>query len=175
MHATRHPPGLKAAPGNWGAAWRMGALCAALCTPVSAAWAGTAQVTWVEPERYTDIGRNAVDRERVLATLAEHLEKLAARLPAGQTLQVDVTDVDLAGEVHPYGRWAWDDVRVLRGTTDWPRVSLRWTLRGADGGTLRQGQDELSDMAYLFRSNPGHLGPEKRLFQRWFSARFEAP
>lgn len=148
-------------------------LCAALSP--TAAWAGNASVSWVEPDRFSDIGRNAVDRERVLAQLGDYLGKLSARLPQGQTLKVEVTDVDLAGEINPFGAWRWDDVRVLRGRVDWPRISLRWTLSAADGSTLRQGQDDLSDMAYFFRPQPEHLGHEKRLLKRWFDERVATP
>jgi Protein of unknown function (DUF3016) len=99
--------------------------------------AGTAEVTFVEPERFTDAGNTAMDRERALKTLGDHLRKLAARLPDGQTLRVEVLDVDLAGEQRSLSPNA---TRVMRGNDDWPRLRLRWSLVEA-GRALRTGED----------------------------------
>ncbi len=91
----------------------------------------------------------------------------------GQTLKVDVLDVDLAGEVRPGAR-AWD-VRVLRGSVDWPRITLRWSLEGA-GQTSRSGEAVVQDMAYLTRIAPPLAGTslvyERRMLAEWFRAQF---
>ena len=130
--------------------------------------AGQVDVTWVQPETYADIGRSAIDRDRTLQSLGEHLHKLAQRLPDGQVLKIAVTDLDLAGEIRP---WGWHDVRVLRGRADWPHMSLRYTL-SADGRTLKSGDAKLSDMSYLQRPREGELGYEKRMLDDWFKAEF---
>ena len=133
--------------------------------------AGRAEVSWVEPERFVDIGRNGVDRDRTLRTLGEHIAKLAGQLPDGQVLKLQVTDVDLAGEVEPL---SWNQLRILRGRADWPQMSLRFSLAGSDGRVLDSGEARLSDMAYLMRTRDGDLGYEKRMLDDWFKARFGA-
>jgi hypothetical protein len=148
------------------AAMLLGAL---VCAP---ALAGKVDVTFVEPEQFVDAGRNAVDRERHLRTLAAHLQAAGERLPAGQVLTVEVTDVDLAGT---QDHFRFNEVRVLRGRADWPRMSLRWTLQRADGSRT-QGEERLADMGYLMTSsrlNPQEaLGFERRMLDRWLVERF---
>ena len=64
------------------------------------AFAATSEVTWTDYKSYRDIdegndGRKQF-RERIFKDFEEHFAKLAATLPAEQTLKIDVTDVDLA-------------------------------------------------------------------------------
>lgn len=136
--------------------------------------AGTAEVRFVEPERFSDAGRNPFDREQALAALTTHFNQLAQRLPDGQRLRVEVLDLDLAGEqILRRG----SEVRVMRGAADWPQMRLRWTLEQG-GTTLKSGEDRLSDLAYLSgraapASSEGAFPHEKRLLTQWFRAQFE--
>ena len=144
----------------------------ALARPAYAA--GSADVRFVEPERFSDAGRNPADRERALAALGEHLKSLAARLPDGQRLKVEVTDVDLAGEeVMRAGR----ELRVLRGAADIPRIQLRWTLEQGSSA-LKSGEERLTDLGYISARLPlarmqGDLPYERYLLTEWFRAQFE--
>jgi hypothetical protein len=154
----------------------------ALALPLlAAAWlagpaqaAGTVQVRFIEPERFTDLSFSTLDRERELQEIADHLRQLGQRLPEGQTLNIEVLDVDLAGETWPR---AAGEVRILRGRTDWPTIRLRWTLQQGDR-TLASGEDRVTDMSYLTGLPPnvrlGALPYEKRMLERWFGERFEA-
>jgi hypothetical protein len=134
------------------------------------AWAsGRISVKWIEPEKFSDAGRSAFDRERTLQSLEQHLQDLSKRLPSGQVLTLEVTDLELAGEIEPFGRFH-QDVRVLRGGADWPRIALRYTL--ADGArTLKSGEAHLSEPHYFFRTlrgtQSGALGYEKRMLDEW--------
>ena len=141
-------------------------LCAAAVPPAHAA--GSVEVQWLDPAQYSDAGRSAIDRERVTRILAAHLQKLGRLLPDGQVLKLQVTDLDLAGEIEPF---RWHDLRVLRGRADWPQMSLRYTL-SADGRTLKTGDARLQDMGYLFTTQQGDLGYEKRMLEQWFKATF---
>ncbi len=144
----------------------------AMARPAQAA--GTAEVRYVEPERFSDAGRAPFDREQALASLTAHLHQLAQRLPDGQRLRIEVLDLDLAGEqILRRG----SDVRVMRGAADWPQIHLRWTLE--QGGTaLKSGEDRLSDLGYLSgrtsaAASEGAFPHEKRLLTQWFRAQFE--
>lgn len=139
---------------------------------------GVVTVNFVKSDAYSDIGRGVVDRERHLAILADHFKALGRQLPDGQVLAIEVLDVDLAGDIWPTRRF--DDLRVLKGSADWPRMHLRWTLQSA-GRTLRAGDDRLSDMAYLTHGSrlgmTQALAHDLRMLDDWFGRTFtpEAP
>lgn len=140
----------------------------ALAAGSAAQAAGTVQVHFVKPENFADVGDRAYRAEDHLKALERVLVEVAApRVPDGQTLRLDVLDVDLAGEVRPGGR-AWD-TRVMRGRADWPRITLRWALDG------QRGEAVIQDMAYLQRVPPAHdgaLAHERRMLDEWFRERF---
>jgi hypothetical protein len=147
-------------------------IAASLGAPSVSLAAGQVQVTWIEPEKFADIGRGVLDRERSLRTLADHLQALGSRLPDGQSLNIEVTDVELAGELEPFTRFH-QEVRVLRGRADWPRISLRYTLSQGER-MLARGAADLSDPNYLYRSprlDQGHsLAYEKRMLDDWLTS-----
>ena len=150
--------------------------CAALLA-TAPALAGTAAVQFVNPDTYTDIGPRR-DADVVQQQLRQILETLATkRLPAGQTLRLAITDVDLAGEIPPAMRLL-HDVRVMGNRPDWPRISLRYTLQDGDR-VLAEGSDVVSDMAYLMRSTRAvshqRLPYEQRMLSNWFDSRFTKP
>lgn len=169
-----------------GAAWVAAFALAAATLPAHAA--GKVEVSYVQPEQFTDAGTGARERERTLRALTRHFEQLARRLPDGQTLRVEVLDVDLAGFVRPFGV---HELRVLRGGADWPHMTLRYTLasgcpqaaagakEACAGRTIKAGEDQLADLNYLFyRSGISDLGGElpyeKRMLDHWFGATFAA-
>lgn len=148
------------------------ALCLTLLT--GAALAGTAEVSFVHPDRFADAGRGR-DAEQVQATLSRHLQALAvAQLPDGQSLTVEFTDIDLAGRLRPLPRGG-QDIRVLTGGADWPRLALHYQLN--KGTTiLATGDEDLADMAYLqhrtLLRDSAALPFEQRLLSEWFTRRF---
>lgn len=139
------------------------------------AGAADADVRFVAPERYRDAGDSARERERTTAALTAAFKAVAATLPAGQTLRIEVKDVDLAGtpQLTPRG-----ELRVLRGGADWPRLDFAWTLESG-GRVLRQGEESLADLDYQQTPLPRYGGAalpyEQRLIERWAAQRFAAP
>lgn len=148
------------------------AVAALLLAAAGAQAAGRAEVRYIAPERYADAGFGALELERTQRVLTSHFERLARRLPDGQVLRVDVTDVDLAGEVDTL---ALHRVRVLGQLPDAPRLGLKFELRQGER-LLVQGEERLTDLAYLDhgralrRDEP--LAYEGRLLERWFDERF---
>ena len=139
----------------------------------SVAWAGT-EVQFSKPDQYTDVPFNPQERDDVLKELSRHFEKLGASLPSGQTLKIDVTDVDLAGRENPSLR-AGQDIRVMNGRVDWPRMRLHYVLE-QDGKVIRSGDAALSDMSYLTRINHyfsnEKLRYEKLMIDDWYGDTF---
>lgn len=145
----------------------LAAIGAALLLAAANACAG-ATVTYVHPEKMTDVPRYPSERQQMELTFREHLEQLSARLPAGQQLAVEFLDIDLAGDVFP--RVPVQDVRVLKGRADWPRMHLRWRIE-QDGAVLRSGERELADPNYLMNSSRYERDlytHEKDMLDTWF-------
>lgn len=151
---------------------RQSVLAAVLLAAAASASAG-ATVTFVQPEKFTDVPFTTWEREQVLKDLQAHFDKLAAKLPAGQQLKVEVTDIDLAGETWP-NRFQGRDIRIMKGGADWPRISLSYTITEGDQ-VVKSGQDNLADMAYQFNmtryGGDDALRYEKRLLDDWFRDR----
>jgi len=144
-------------------------LAAAALLSATAAWADVS-VTFVKPEDYADVPRNAIDRERTLKEFSDYFASLNKKLPPGQDLKIEVLDIDLAGRLYPRRNGA-DDIRILRGGADWPHMHLRYTLE-QDGKVLRSGDEQLSNMAYEMRLNRYSDGDplryEKQMLDDWF-------
>jgi hypothetical protein len=169
---------LSVRPSRWQAlaSWVVAAIAAAsaLVLATSAHGAGTVNVQFVEPQRFADAGPTAWDRERHLASLQKHMAHWQARVPDGQTLQLEVLDLDLAG-------WSWPqagrDLRIVSGRADAPSIHLRWSLKAADGRVLQSGTERIVDLGYFdtaawLNRYDSDLPYEKRLLDRWFGNTF---
>jgi hypothetical protein len=148
---------------------------ALLLATAAAHASGGVQVSFVQPDRFVDAEDARRDATDNLRRLKSYLEERGRRYVAdGQTLIIEVLDVDLAGEVR-FDRRRMDDVRVLRGMADWPRITLRYTLETA-GQPARHAEQTVYDMAYLQRMNrytsDEPLRYEKPMLDAWFDAQF---
>ncbi len=140
--------------------------------------AGTAcaavTVTFSNIDKYTDMPRFDRDRQEVLNHIEDHFKKLAAGMPAGQDLKVDVLDVDLAGRIPPHRT---EDIRVLKGMADWPRMTLRYSIE-ENGKVLASGTDSIADMTYMDHLNrysrSDALRYEKKMIDDWFKTTVSA-
>lgn len=149
------------------------AVALAALAGVAAVHAGV-DVTFVEPDRFTDIGFMPATRREVLERLDAHLQAWGTRhLRDGETLAVSVLDVDLAGDVRPGPR---DDVRVLLGGADVPRIRLRYAL-AVGGRPVAVGEEWLVDLDYLDRRTSIRadepLFYERRMLDDWLASRVE--
>ena len=132
-------------------------------------------VSFVHPEHFIDAQHAKGESDQPLLGIAQHLQWLGERyLPAGQTLRIEVLDVDLAGSERFLTR-AGREVRIDNGRADWPQIKLRYVLQ-ANGSTLQQGEEVVSDMNYLNHINSYSDGDplryEKLMLEEWFRGRF---
>jgi hypothetical protein len=141
---------------------------------LAAAAQADVQVNFVKPETFIDIKDNFGFRDPdVLKGIEKHLVEQAQKYLPGRDVRINVTDVDLAGQVEPLGRsWTW--VRVMR-TVTLPSISLNYEVRDGDK-VVKQGEATLRDMNYQdgFNSYFGSetLRYEKRMIDRWFKDEF---
>jgi len=141
---------------------------------------GVVSVSFIEPSRFIDAKDRSGDATSSLKQIEEYLQYLGKRyLPDGQQLKIEITDVDLAGELRP-SRSLTEQFREVRGRADWPRIDLRYSLVGPDGKELRSGQESLRDMDYTnqipsYGANYEPMRYEKQLLEHWMKMRFTAP
>lgn len=147
----------------------------------SAATAADVKVNFIAPERFYDAslygGYGAHRYERTVKELEKIFQELATRyLGPGEQIAIDVLNVDLAGEYHPYSLYAYD-VRMMTEIT-WPRIRLRYVLTRPNDAPL-SGEEVLIDQNYMtfsgFRSGGSRtLSYERVMLDRWFKSRFAA-
>lgn len=144
----------------------------ALALAGGSAFAGTAEVRFIHPERFADLGTYRADDRANMDTLAHYIQELATQLPPDQVLKVDVLDVDLAGEPRdiPNGR-----LRIARDAS-FPVIQLRYTLESG-GQVLRTGEQRITDLNYRHHIRQAgyattSLYYEKHMLADWFRREF---
>ncbi len=155
-------------------------VAAGTAVAATAAVAGTVDVRFVAPEKYTDASYSSPvagesDRAQVLRDIDQHLQRLATRgLAPTDNLKVEVLDIDLAGHFPPLGAGG-SEVRVVTDVTG-PRIRLRYNLMRDGAATVSGGEEVLSDLNFMVPSNRYSSGDrlryEKVLLDRWFERRF---
>jgi len=154
------------------------AICGAVLLSSPITCAGETKVSFIEPENFTDarLNRPSGGADRiVLSTMERHLQQLGERcLPAGQSLDVRILDIDLAGQVE-WWRGTSGQTRVMREVT-WPRIKLSYALQ--EGTRPGAGtQQEISDINYFLesayvRGESTPLPYERAMLTRWFEQNF---
>ena len=118
------------------------------------------KVNFVNPDKFSDIRDNwGFSQKEVLKDIEAYLvAQVDKRLP-GRDVSINVTDVNLAGEVEPVGRRAqW--LRVMRSVTA-PSMELNYEVREGDKVVV-QGKAELRDMDYQHSFNTYSSGDPLR-------------
>ena len=137
-------------------------------------------VTFVDPQKYTDLTReegNATSPE-LLDELRDFMLETGARsVPAGMHLEIKVTDVDLAGQFEPWRGPEFSHIRIVKGLYP-PRIKLEFTLTDAQGKVVSSGNRELTDLAFQTRSafalpSDDYLRYVKDLLRQWFNSEFK--
>lgn len=105
--------------------------------------------------------------------LEKHFAKLAEMLPAGQTLKIDVTDVDLAGDTHHGGV---NRTRIVKEIYS-PRMNFSYQILDADGSVIKSDDVVVKDMNFMSGSSLKYrnksLGYEKKMLDEWFNETFK--
>ncbi len=142
-----------------------------------AALAATAEVEFVNPQKFTDAGtpRQYVDRDANLTNIRNHLVKQAASLlPADEKLVMQVTDVDLAGSFEPWQLYS-REVRIVKEIYP-PKIDFKFKLTRADGSIVKEGERSLRDTGFMSGPSMGYGGDnlryEKVMLDEWFEKEF---
>ncbi|HEY5781950.1 MAG TPA: DUF3016 domain-containing protein [Lysobacter sp.] len=144
---------------------------------------GPVSVTWDDPANFTEIryslNKYESRRGNWVEKLAHHLrDRAEKRLPPGEQLQVNITNIERAGAYEPWRGVQFYDTRFILDVYP-PRMSFDYRRIGADGTVIAQGQREIRDMGYLITANPyfnsDALRYEKALIDRWISQELPRP
>lgn len=136
---------------------------------------GPVAVSWTDPAGFSDLrfsgNRWEAARGDWVNQLASHLQKSAGkRLPAGQTMEVTITDIQRAGRYEPWHGMRYDNVRFLRDQYP-PRMTLNMRIVDASGQVVAEGERKLSDTAFMMnssiRADSDPLRYEKRMIDAW--------
>ncbi|TWI14128.1 DUF3016 domain-containing protein [Aerolutibacter ruishenii] len=130
-------------------------------------------VSWQDPQGFSEPtwGAMPVDRGQWIRPLAEHLRRQAEPMLApGERLEVELMDVNRAGEYEP-GRSAavGHDFRVVRDIYP-PRIHLRFRHLAGSGAVIAEGERRLVDVGFMQRQSIMDSDPlryEKRLLDDW--------
>ncbi|MBV6412732.1 MAG: DUF3016 domain-containing protein [Xanthomonadales bacterium] len=155
-------------------------LVSAYASAAFAAHPGPVTVEFVDAEKFTDVKErwlaSSPEKNGHLAALRRHVETKAARyLAPGQSLRIEFTDIDLAGDLRPQLDPSLTDVRVVSSVYP-PRMRLRYTLRDAGGQVLDSGEARLSDIGFDTHSIGQASDPlryEKRMLNQWLREQFD--
>jgi len=138
--------------------------------------AGTSEVIWSNPDDYRDVhageGHRSKFKARVFASFDAHFAQLAEKLPDGQTLLIDVTNVDLAGDVNHGGMHR---IRVIKELFI-PRMAFSYQLVDQNKQVINSGDVNLKDMGFMMGSKLRYrndtLAYEKKMLDDWFAETF---
>jgi hypothetical protein len=154
------------------------ALSAVLSTgPARAAPEAAALVTFKDPRGYFDATFRQPRTEKNLAAVQdavrEMFSSLAGRyLAPGQSLAVEVTQIDLAGRFAPMSM---NDIRIMD-SVSWPRMTFTFAVRDGSGRAVAAGEADLSDRGYLDSFNRyfggDRLRYEREMLSTWFRETF---
>ncbi|XQF93081.1 DUF3016 domain-containing protein [Pseudoalteromonas espejiana] len=145
----------------------------AMCIALPAfAQAGESVVKWQDFKDYRDVRASSQGKtsyhKQIATQFEKHFSKLAEQLPKKYKLSVEITDIDLAGDVR-YG--GMDEIRVVK-PIYFPRIKLNYSLVDNDGSVVSESNDvELKDMGFMDKIKMGRDEPfyyEKRLITEWF-------
>jgi hypothetical protein len=151
--------------------------------PLGATQAAELVLQFGEPADFTDIrapGDQKQDeyQKRVFVAIAEALTPLAAEMPEQQRLAIEISDIDLAGQLKHRPGMALPGVRVDTADGRYPaRISLSYRLVDQSEQVLAEGSDELvgnrmpGSVARPSRNRP-EFEHEQKLLEQWFKKTF---
>lgn len=133
-----------------------------------------ADVTFKDADGYIDATferpRSERNQREVQDAVRKMFSELADKILApGQTLTVEVSDIDLAGRIEPMFAMA-DDIRIMDSIT-WPRLKFRYAVREG-GAVVTAGEADIHDFDYLNGFNRSfdsdRLRYERQMLSDWF-------
>ena len=147
----------------------------------SATLAGAVTVNFSDTDRFTDFSDSASFESSVQAAYMKELtafleDRLGNELAPGYSMQVVITDIDMAGEFEPWRSGGFEDVRIVKDLYP-PRIDLSFRVLDADGNVVSEGNRKLRNMNFMYTQRVLDSDPlrhEKELLSKWIRREFKA-
>ncbi len=112
------------------------------------------ELSFENPQGFRDFKVGTRSGEAVANMFRNEFERTAERrfsnwIPEGHTLKLNITDVDMAGEIQPWRNRDHADIRYIERIYP-PSISFEYTLINADGDEVKSGQERVRDLAFDF-------------------------
>ena len=138
------------------------------------------EVTFSHPEKFADVRDAYMESEKgrdgLLGELKDYIVQRAKNyLPAGETLSITVTDVDLAGDFEPWRGPQTADVRIVKDVYP-PKIDLEFKVTDSAGAVVKEGKRQLRDLAFMMKlsiNRDDNLRFEKALIDDWLRSDFK--
>jgi Protein of unknown function (DUF3016) len=138
------------------------------------------EVVFSHPENFTDVKDRSdptdEGRDAILEMLRECVVSEAVKhLPAGASLSITFTDVDLAGDFEPWRGRQYDQIRVVRPAYP-PAFKFNYVIRGSSGAVWKSGKDTVRDLDFEQREildTSDSLRIEKSILKEWIRTTLE--
>lgn len=135
------------------------------------AQAGQANVKWHDFNDYRDVRPSNETKgsfhKRIASSYEKHFSKLAEQLPDGYTFNIEISELDLAGD----RIGGMNEIRVIKDIYP-PRIEFNYSVTTSNGQTIKQANDvKLKDLGFMDRIKMGRdesFYYEKRLVTDWF-------
>ncbi|MFZ6751633.1 DUF3016 domain-containing protein [Undibacterium sp. Ren11W] len=140
-----------------------------------AAFAGVSKVSWQEPDKFTDVRPGNENRDafqkRLMSDFDAIFTDLAKKLPDDYQLEVNITDLDLAGDVNAGHSMASRDIRIVKDIFS-PSMRFSYRLTNSKNELVSSGQEHLRDMGFMSKTRPivsnSSFPYEERMLRDWF-------
>ncbi|MBV1910246.1 MAG: DUF3016 domain-containing protein [Kangiellaceae bacterium] len=153
-------------------------IVAAVSTIFSGMTAAESKVEFTEAKKFSDYELTGHSRKQSLKLLKVDLVKLFDQLTnkeldQGQTIEVNVTNIDLPGIMrYAYGA-SHQDIRVIKSNTPY-KLYFEFSIKSAGGSVLKQGEFKLKEFANHHLSsmrnrNRSTVGYFKEPLKKWLT------
>ncbi len=155
----------------------------AACAPMAPRSSDTAPLSsnnvtvhMVNPDQFSEMRQNSnfgdMRDGSWLVDLQKYVvDRAGRRLASGQQLDVNITDIKRAGDFEPWRGPNFNDIRIVKEIYP-PRIDLNYVLKDSSGRVISEGNDKLTDLAFLRRTVRNSTDPlrfEKRLIDDWLA------
>ena len=132
-------------------------------------------VAFIEPEKFTDARRAELEPTStgIVGELQKFIITTGARyIPENMTLNIRITDIDLAGDFELFRGPQADQVRIVKGLYP-PHIVLEFEIIDSAATVVKSGKRDLTDINYQLRSvypREDYLRYEKDILRDWLRA-----
>lgn len=141
----------------------------------SSAYAAEVEVSWQQPEKYTDIKptneSHKAYQERVLKHFDGIFADLASKLPEGYSWTITVSDLDLAGDIDPFAGRTGQGIRIVKELYS-PAIKFNHILQDKYGEQIINQDEQLRDLGFMQTIHSAQINKEfyyeQQMLQRWF-------